>query len=250
MFKFSAMVCSQFIKNNMSMIQYCLQLFQHYKKEFLYKYGTMDETWIPHFTSESKWTAADESCPKWQKMQTSAGKVLASIFSDAQGILFIDYLEKGRTINSKYYIALLVCLKEEIAKKQPQMKKEKVLFHKSNAMSQVDRNDGKTTWIAFWIAATLTLSSRSDLQWLLAVCRFQKNAPEKEIWLQWSDIRNWSVFWDKRQIVLQKKDGIVREALESVYHPRRRLLMNKVKFCLRVVSLVRPGSYWVMCYFL
>ena len=31
--------------------------------------------------------------------------------------------------NSKYYIALLVCLKEEIVRKRPQMKKKKVLFH-------------------------------------------------------------------------------------------------------------------------
>ena len=58
-----------------------------------------------------------------QKMQTSAGKILAFIFWDTQGILFINYLEKGRTNNSEYYIALLVRLKEEIFKKQPQMKK-------------------------------------------------------------------------------------------------------------------------------
>ena len=25
-------------------------------------------------------------------------------------------------------------------------------------------------------------------------------------------------------------------------------LMNKVEFCLKVVLLVRPGTYWVMCY--
>ena len=63
---------------------------------------------------------------------TSAGKVLASTFWDAQGILFIDYLEKGRTINSKYYIPLLFHLKEEIAKNWSQMKK-KVFFHQDNA---------------------------------------------------------------------------------------------------------------------
>ena len=50
-------------------------------------------------------------------MQTSADKILASVFWDVLGILFIDYREKGRTINSEYYIALLVCLKEEITKK-------------------------------------------------------------------------------------------------------------------------------------
>ena len=56
-------------------------------------------------------------------MQTSAGKVLASVFWDAQGI----------TIKSEYYIALFVRLKEEIAKKRPQMKKEKAFFHQDNA---------------------------------------------------------------------------------------------------------------------
>ena len=48
----------------------CLQLLQkRYKKEFLRKYVTMDETWIHHFTPESnrqsaEWTAAGESRPK------------------------------------------------------------------------------------------------------------------------------------------------------------------------------------------
>ena len=105
----------------------------HNKKEFLCKYVTMDETWIFHFTPESnqqsaEWTAGGENCP----MQASAGKVLTSIFWDVQGILFTDYLEKGRTINSKYYIALLVHLKEEIAKNWPQMKKKNVLFHQDD----------------------------------------------------------------------------------------------------------------------
>ena len=57
---------------------------------------------------------------------------------------FNDYLEKGRTINSKYYIALLVYLKEEIAKKWPQMKKS-ALSPKQFTVSQVDHNSDKTT---------------------------------------------------------------------------------------------------------
>ena len=98
----------------------CLQLFQCNKKEFLYKYVTMDKTWIHQLTLESnwqsaEWTAAGEGHPKRPKMQTSACKVLASVFWDVQGILLINYLEKGRTINSEYCIALLVHLKEEIA---------------------------------------------------------------------------------------------------------------------------------------
>ena len=48
----------------------------------------MDETWINYFTLKSnqqsaEWTAAGESRSKQPKTQTSAGKVLASIFWDA-----------------------------------------------------------------------------------------------------------------------------------------------------------------------
>jgi len=45
-------------------------------------------------------------------MQKSAGKVLASIFWDQDGILLIDYLPKGQTNNTEYYSSLLVQLKD------------------------------------------------------------------------------------------------------------------------------------------
>ncbi|KAF7280580.1 hypothetical protein GWI33_005727 [Rhynchophorus ferrugineus] len=59
--------------------------------------------------------------PKREKMQQSAGKAKASVFWDAHGIVFIDYLEKERTINSDYYIALLHRLKDQIAEKRPHL---------------------------------------------------------------------------------------------------------------------------------
>ena len=37
--------------------------------------------------------------------------------------------------------------------------------------------------------------------------------------------------------------------MESVYHSRRRLLVNKVEFCLKIVLSFRPGTYCVMYYF-
>lgn len=116
----------------------CLAMMNRNKSEFFRRYITMDETWLHHFTPESnrqsaEWRAGDEPAPKRGKTQQSAGKVMASVFWDAHGIIFIDYLEKGRTINSDYYIALLERLKEEIAEKRPHMKKKKVLFHQDNA---------------------------------------------------------------------------------------------------------------------
>ena len=58
---------------------------------------------------------------------------MASVFWDAHGILLIDYLEKGKTINSYYFMALLDRLSVEIKKKRPHKQKKKVLFHQDNA---------------------------------------------------------------------------------------------------------------------
>ena len=73
-----------------------LELFKQGKTNFLRRYVTMDETWIHHYTPEtkissSKPTAAGESRPKRPNTQHWAGKVMASVFWDAHGILFIDY---------------------------------------------------------------------------------------------------------------------------------------------------------------
>ena len=47
----------------------------------------------------------------------SAGKVMAIVFRDSQGIILIDYLEKGKTITGTYYAPLLDRLKARLQKK-------------------------------------------------------------------------------------------------------------------------------------
>ena len=61
--------------------------------------------------------------------------MIYSVFCDSSGILFIDYLEKGKTINSDYYCALLNRLKEEITRKQPQLLKENCIFLQDNVLA-------------------------------------------------------------------------------------------------------------------
>ena len=78
---------------------------------------TMDETWLYRYDPETKqqsmeWRHSDSPRPKKYRVQKSAGKVLASIFWDQEGILVIDYLPKGQTINAEYYSSLLVQLKD------------------------------------------------------------------------------------------------------------------------------------------
>jgi hypothetical protein len=47
------------------------------------------------------------------RVQKSSGKFLASNFLDQYGILPIDYLPNGQTINPDFYSSLLVQLKEK-----------------------------------------------------------------------------------------------------------------------------------------
>ena len=63
----------------------------------------------------------------------SAGKVMGAIFWDANGIIFIDYSEKGKPINGEYHAPLLAQLGNEIKRNRPHMARKKMLFHQDNA---------------------------------------------------------------------------------------------------------------------
>ena len=64
----------------------------------------------------------------------SAGKVLASIFWDKDGILLIDYLRKGQTINSDCYSSLLVQVNDILKEKRRGKFTKGVLFLHGNAL--------------------------------------------------------------------------------------------------------------------
>jgi hypothetical protein len=96
----------------------------------VHRFITTDEIWIHHYTPESKqqskhWTEAGRSAPEKTRLVPSAGKVMASVFWDAEGILFIDYLEKGKTITGEYYSNLLTKLDKEIHEKRSCLQKKK-----------------------------------------------------------------------------------------------------------------------------
>jgi histone-lysine N-methyltransferase SETMAR len=117
----------------MKISEQCMEHFNRNKTDFLLRFITMDETWIHHYTPESKqqskqWTEAGCSAPKKTRSVPSAGKVMASVFWDAEGILFIDYLEKGKTITGEYYSNLLAKLDGKIREKRPGLQKKNHLL--------------------------------------------------------------------------------------------------------------------------
>lgn len=122
----------------MNLSQECLARFQKNKTDFVRRFVTTDETWVHYYTPESKtqskqWKHRSSPPPKKAMTVKSAGKVMASIFWDAKGILMIDYLQKGKTINGEYYVKLLDKLDIIINEKRPGLQKKKIIFHQDNA---------------------------------------------------------------------------------------------------------------------
>lgn len=93
----------------------------------MWKFVTVDETWVHHQMPEMKqqsklWVEAGGSAPKKVKAIASAGKVIARLFWDAKGILLTVNLEKNRTIKGHYQSNIIdqleaknreACLEEE-----------------------------------------------------------------------------------------------------------------------------------------
>lgn len=115
----------------MQISQECLDRFKSNTTDFLRRFVTTDETWVHHYIPESKiqskqWTEKGSPAPKKGKAVKSAGKVMASVFWDSKGILMIDYLPKGQTINGEYYADLLDKLQVCIREKRPGLAKKKI----------------------------------------------------------------------------------------------------------------------------
>ena len=120
-------------RTRMKIYEQCLKRFNKNKTDFVHQFITMDETRIHHYTPETKqqskqWTQDGCSAPKKVRSVPSAGRVIASVFSDVEGILFIYYLEKGKTITGEYYSNLLTRLDKKISERRPGLQKKKSSF--------------------------------------------------------------------------------------------------------------------------
>lgn len=120
-----------------------LDQFKRNTQSFLRQFITVDQTWFHYHKPETEVKTetppiddiSEPSSPKKKKKAKpaqSAGKVMATVFWDTCGILFIDYLQEGTSMTGAYYASLLDRLKSEIETKRPKKRNEKVLFHQDN----------------------------------------------------------------------------------------------------------------------
>ena len=82
------------------------------KDEFHWRLVTVDEAWVHYYEPENKaqsrqWVGPGSRRPKKFKTQPSAGKVMATVFWDAEGVIMLNFLPKRSTITGGYYANLL-----------------------------------------------------------------------------------------------------------------------------------------------
>jgi hypothetical protein len=94
--------------------------------------------YTPEMKRKSKqWKEADGSASKKAMSIASAGKVMASVFWDAKGILLIDYLEKGRPTIGEYYSNLFCQLDAKIRGKRPGLNKKRSSFTETTHLTEL-----------------------------------------------------------------------------------------------------------------
>jgi len=115
----------------------------------------MDETWLYHYDPETKrqsteWRHSGSPRPKNSECKIPLGKFSPRFFWDQDGILLIDYLPKGQTINTEYYSSPLVQLKGILKEKRHGKFTKGVLFLHDNApASWALVNQNKLAYLGF-----------------------------------------------------------------------------------------------------
>ena len=130
-----------------------LKRFWSKEDDFLSCLVTVDENWVHYYEPWNK-AQSHQSVgpgsprPKKFKTQPSAGKVMATVFWDAQGVIMLDFLAKKSTITVAYYANLLDQLRTVIREKRQGKLSKGILLQQDNArvhtckiaMDTVERN--------------------------------------------------------------------------------------------------------------
>ena len=107
--------------------------------EMLNHIVTGDETWVSHVTPESKqqssqWKHIASPRVKKFKQTISTRKMMCTVFWDRQGVLLVEFMVRGTTINSAAYCETLKKLRREIQNKRRGMLSRGVLLLHDNAL--------------------------------------------------------------------------------------------------------------------
>ena len=115
-----------------------LKRFRSKEVDFLSCLETVDEAWVHNYEPEYKaqsrqWVGPGSPRPEKFKTQPSAGKVMATVFWDAQCVIMLDFLAKKSTITGRYYANSLDELRTAIHEKRRGKLSKGILLQQNNA---------------------------------------------------------------------------------------------------------------------
>lgn len=121
-----------------------LELLHMDPDDFYQRLVTGDETWVYHKDPESKmesmqWKHRTSPTPKKFRVEKSAGKVMATVFWDKDGLLLLEFMPRKSTINGEVYANTLAVLREKIKEKRRGKLTSGVLLLHDNAPVHASR---------------------------------------------------------------------------------------------------------------
>ena len=191
----------------------------HFVKRFL----TQDKRWVHHFEPETKrqsmqWKHSISPAPKKAKVASSAEKVMASIFWDVKGTVFIDYLQKSKTINGEYYAKLLRGLQQAITRQSDLESWQKVSCFIRTMLLLTN------LWLQSPLCMIVALNywSRSIFSWFGTIGLF--SVPKLEKTSCWKTVREWWWYHFRRRGLFWRSGGQIFEVqnyLSSIRLPKK-----------------------------
>lgn len=130
-------------------VEACQENLNRFEKEgqaFLDRIVTTDESWVHHFTPESKmaskeWRHSFSPPPRKFRAQPSAGKLMLTVFFDNKGAIVEHYMPRGTTVTSASYCDLLETnLKPAIRSMRRGLLSQGVLLLQDNARPHTAKN--------------------------------------------------------------------------------------------------------------
>jgi len=105
---------------------------------FMAKIITEDETWVYGYDPEtrnqsSQWKTSGSSRPKKARQSKSNVKVMLIFFFDSEGIVRLEFVPRGTTVNAEYYKGILQSLRNDVRRNRPEKWVNEFLFHHDTA---------------------------------------------------------------------------------------------------------------------
>ncbi|XP_067667439.1 histone-lysine N-methyltransferase SETMAR-like [Haliotis asinina] len=113
-------------------------------EDFHFRIVTCDETRLHHYDPKSKqesveWKHVTSPRTKMFKLTRSPKKVMATIFGDSKGVIYIDYLPHSTIMTGEYYANLLKKVRQSIKEKRRGKIRRGILLHQDNAPVHTSR---------------------------------------------------------------------------------------------------------------